>query len=322
MEPSNVARILLATDFSASAVLAHDYAEYLALSLQAALHIVTVDEGARPSASGEKQVQDEVKILLRTLQDGMKERGVRVSAQWVAGGASAQIVAAARQLDADVIVMGMQGHTHLSYGLLGSTVETVTKAGLCPVLTVPLPQKEASPSGMPAADTIAIGRILAPIDFSVPSLDSLEYAVQLARDLKANLILLHVLEPEHGGWDLTRMEEAERMRSSWEGRLAELVDVIKPLAVSATYDIRGGRPPDSILAGALQHKCDLIVMGTHGRQGREGANVGSVAQAVLKQAACPVLTVKNPKFPSGGRRLISGLLSQRKAATAKEAESL
>ena len=315
MKQSNIQRILLATDFSDSAVLAHHYAQYLALTLHASLHIMTVDGGARPSASGEKRAQDEVKTLLRTLQDGMKEHGVSVSARWVTGDPGAEIVTAARQLDADVIAMGMQGHTHLSYGLLGSTVETVTKAGLCPVLTVPLPQKEASPSGMPSTGTSTIARILAPVDFSIPSFDSLEYAVQLAQDLKANLVLLHVLEPEHGGWDLTRMEEAERRRSSWEGRLAELVEIIKPLSVSATYDIRGGRPHDSILAGALQHKCDLIVMGTHGRRGRDHTNVGSVAQAVLKQAACPVLTVQNPKFPSGGRRVVSDVLSERKAAT-------
>jgi nucleotide-binding universal stress UspA family protein len=314
MKQSNVARILLATDFSASAVLAHHYAKYLALTLKASLHILTVDEDARPSVSGEKRAADEVKTLLRTLQDGMKEHGLSVSARWVTGDPGAQIITSARQLDADVIAMGMQGYTHLSYGLLGSTVDTVTKAGLCPVLTVPLPQKQASPAGMPSTGTVSIGRILAPVDFSIPSLDSLEYAVQLAQDLKANLVLLHVLEPEHGGWDLTRMEESERMRSSWEGRLAELVDIIKPLAVSATYDIRGGQPPDSILAGALQHKCDLIIMGTHGRQGRDRPNVGSVAEAVLKQAACPVLTVKNPKFPSGGRRVISGVLSEGKAA--------
>jgi nucleotide-binding universal stress UspA family protein len=316
MKQSNIQKILLATDFSDNAVLAHDYARYLALTLGASLHVLYVSESAQASSRGELPAREaHVQTLLRTLQERMREHGVIVTAQWVAGNPGAQILTAARQLDVDVIAMGMQGHTHVSYGLLGSTVEPVTRAGYCPVLTVPLAQKEASSCGRTSTGTIAIRRILAPIDFSTPSLDSLEHAVKLAQDLEANLVLLHVLEPEHGGWNLTRMEEAERIRSSWEGRLRELVENIKSLAVSADYDIRGGRPPDSILAGALQHKCDLIVMGTHGRQGRERANVGSVAEAALKQTSCPVLTVKNPKFPSDSHRVISGALSQPNAGT-------
>jgi nucleotide-binding universal stress UspA family protein len=305
---------LLATDFSDSAVLTHDYAKYLALSLGASLHVLYVSESAPASFQGEIAAQDKhVPSLLHALQDGMREHGVRATAQWLPGDPGAQILTTARQLDADLIAMGIQGHTNISYGLLGHTVEPVTKAGFCPVLTVPLPQKDASASGMTSGRTIAIRRILAPIDFSTPSMDSLEYAVKLAQDLEADLLLLHVLEAEHGGWNLTRMEEAGRIRSSWEGRLHELTETIKSLAISATFDIRGGRPSDSILAGALQHKSDLIVMGTHGRQGRDRTNVGSVAEAVLKQTTCPVVTVKNPKFAPDSRRLVSDVLSQRNA---------
>ena len=120
--------------------------------------------------------------------------------------------------------------------------------------------------------------------------------MQLAHRLEAHLVLLHVSESAHAGWDLHRMQGAAEMRDQWDARLGHLAEVVKSLGLSATYDVRTGVPPDSILAAALQHRCDLIVMGTHGRRGREGTNVGSVAQAVLKQATCPVLTVKNPKF--------------------------
>ena len=53
MKQSNVERILLATDFSDSAVLTHDYAEYLALSLSASLDILYVSESARASSGAE-----------------------------------------------------------------------------------------------------------------------------------------------------------------------------------------------------------------------------------------------------------------------------
>lgn len=123
-------------------------------------------------------------------------------------------------------------------------------------------------------------------------------------------MLVHVLEPAHSDWDLNRTEESAQIRTSWEALLKQLVDEAKALGLFASYDIRGGLPADSILAGALQHRCDLIVMGTHGQQGRNRVKMGSVAEGVLKQATCPVLTVKNPKFLPGGRRLISTALVQ------------
>ncbi|MGH8604936.1 MAG: universal stress protein [Gammaproteobacteria bacterium] len=56
--------------------------------------------------------------------------------------------------------------------------------------------------------------------------------------------------------------------------------------------IRGGIPSDSILACALQQQCDRIVMGTRWRQGLSRLRFGSVADAVLRYATCPVLTVR------------------------------
>lgn len=114
------------------------------------------------------------------------------------------------------------------------------------------------------------------------------------------------------------MQGAALMRDEWEARLGDLAGVMKSLGVPASYDIRTGFPPDSILAAGLQQQCDLIVMGTHGRRGREGANVGSVAEAVLRQATCPILTVKNPKFVQGGRPAIRAVLSQKSGEAAGE----
>jgi nucleotide-binding universal stress UspA family protein len=281
-------KILLATDFSDSANLARVYTEYLAAALNASVIVLHVAE--------RRSSEPEIQRRLHTLQKNIAERAVPVSVQRSTGNAGNAILSTAHQLEADIISMGMQGETHVPYGLIGTTAQTVTSSGPCPVLTVPLPLKEASPCAFSAPDTVRIQRMLAPVDFSDPSLDSLECGIHLAHRLGAELVLLHVLEPAHAGWDLHRMQDAAQMRDQWDARLGHLVGVMKSLGLSATYDVRTGLPPDSILAGALQHRCDLIVMGTHGQRGREQANVGSVAEAVLKQATCPVLTVKNPKF--------------------------
>jgi nucleotide-binding universal stress UspA family protein len=309
MNRSTVSRILLATDFSDSALLAHDYAAHLASAFGASIDILHVTD-RRPEMKADELLKHEAQVQsqLRIVERMLRNHGVPVTVRRVTGEPGAQILATAREVGADVIAMGLQGHTHLPYGLIGSAVDSVTKVGVCPVLTVPLPQKEASPCVLAEPGPVSIRRILAAVDFSTPSLDSLECAAHFAMGLRAELMLVHVVEPAHADWDLNRTEEDARIRTSWEARLEELVDEAKALGLFASYDIRGGLPADSILAGALQHRCDLIVMGTHGRKGRDRENRGSVAEGVLKQATCPVLTVKNPKFLPGGRRLISTAL--------------
>lgn len=306
MNDSVVSKILLATDFSDSAVLAQVYAEYLAIAFKASVVILHVSEPPRTGVPEESDIQEQ----LQRLQDSMNARAVSVSIRRSRGNPGEHILAAAKDMGTDLIVMGLQGHTHVPYGLLGATAHTVTANGPCPVLTVPLPMESSSRCELTKPEAVEVRRIFAPVDFSRPSLDSLECAILLAHGLRAALVLAHVLEPAYVDWDLQRMQDAAQMRDEWEARLGDLTGVMKSLGLSTSYEIRTGFPADSILAGALQHRCDLIVMGTHGRRGREGRHVGSVAEAVLKQATCPILTVKEPKFVHVGRPAIQAVLSQ------------
>ncbi|HJT21666.1 MAG TPA: universal stress protein [Nitrospira sp.] len=313
-----VSKILLATDFSDSATLAQVYTVYLAGILKTSVVVLHVSEPPSRADAGMKD-QRAIQVKLRTLQDSIGARSIPVSCHYSRGNPGEQILSVARRIDADLIVMGVQGQTHVPYGLLGATTHSVTTEGPCPVMTVPLPRKAASPCTFAEPEAVRIRRILAPVDFSGPSLDSLECAIHFAHGLGAHLVLAHVLEPAHADWDLQRIQGAASIRDEWETRLGDLGGVIKSLGLSTTCELRTGFPPDSILAGALQHQCDLIVMGTHGRRGREGPNVGSVADAVLKQAICPVVTVKNPKFVPGGRPAIRAVLSRKREDAAGEA---
>ena len=95
------------------------------------------------------------------------------------------------------------------------------------------------------------------------------------------------------------------MREQLQCRIAELTDLFRSQGVEASYAIRGVDPADTILDYALDQRKDLIVMGTHGRRGISSMLAGSVAEAVLRRAHCPVLTVKSPKFSPGHRRVLS-----------------
>jgi nucleotide-binding universal stress UspA family protein len=140
---------------------------------------------------------------------------------------------------------------------------------------------------------LAIRTILYPTDFSDRCRPAFELACALARDYGATLVVVHVvqlpfLEPVEGVLVPTPIDEAEADR----GRLEQVRPADPRVAVC--HRLAEGDPAEEILRIAAGEKADLIVMGTHGRTGLARLLVGSVAEAVLRQAPCPVLTVKEP----------------------------
>ena len=142
-----------------------------------------------------------------------------------------------------------------------------------------------------------ITHILVPTDFSPPSDAALAYARDLAQQYAARMSLLHVVtEPRAVGlWtpevyvpaDAATQERLLReARAHLEGALP--ADERSRFAV--TIDARVGDVAHTILETAREQKVDLIVMGTHGRHGVAHLLLGSVAERVLRDATCPVLT--------------------------------
>jgi nucleotide-binding universal stress UspA family protein len=119
-------------------------------------------------------------------------------------------------------------------------------------------------------------------------------------------MLLHVLEPVSYGldFDLGHFRSREDVRESWTKRLEELAATYQHPNMPIEYRLRGGFPADSILDAAQTLPCDLIVMGTHGRRGISHTISGSVAEAILRKARCPVVAVRSIKFGPGHRRVI------------------
>jgi nucleotide-binding universal stress UspA family protein len=202
-----------------------------------------------------------------------------------------------------LIVMGTRGKSGLAHVLLGSTAERVIRRAPCPVLAVHMPKDKASVED----DGITLDRILVPIDFSDCSLDALEYAAMVAKQANASIELFHVLEPLSYGLDFTfsHREEREQQRERLNKRLLDLSGALSAAGIVVNRHMRGGLPADSILDDARTLPSDLIVMGTHGRRGLSHVMAGSVTEAVLRRAHCPVLTVRSPKFSPGHHRLVT-----------------
>jgi nucleotide-binding universal stress UspA family protein len=138
--------------------------------------------------------------------------------------------------------------------------------------------------------------ILVPVDFSAPSEAALTYALKLASASGAQVHVCHVIPTphvldalyEHG---LTQSESVKRIEQKARQRIKEIA-----ASLSDTSKIHIHFSEDEATAGVLawetKLKPDLIVIGTHGRQGAKRFFMGSVAEAVVRRASCPVLTLR------------------------------
>jgi nucleotide-binding universal stress UspA family protein len=129
--------------------------------------------------------------------------------------------------------------------------------------------------------------ILHPTDFSERSGYAFRLACSLARDRGARLIVLHVMP----------VPLVQEKRFYQEEMSAELNRLRAPDSqIQVEHRLEQGDPATQILRIAQETGCDLVVMGTHGRTGLDRLLMGSVAEEVVRRAACPVVTVKAP-FP-------------------------
>jgi nucleotide-binding universal stress UspA family protein len=134
------------------------------------------------------------------------------------------------------------------------------------------------------------------LDFSPRSLEVLDFAVALARQVDASIVLLHVLDPLHvpGRFDAPRLRSirAEALRRAKQ-RLAHVARRrVKP-HVPVTQKLLKGTAYSVIVAAAAQSRADLIVMGSEGRTGMSRFLMGSVAEKVVRHARCSVLIVRD-----------------------------
>jgi nucleotide-binding universal stress UspA family protein len=136
-------------------------------------------------------------------------------------------------------------------------------------------------------------KILFPTDFSSCSDAPLAYATVLARDTGATLLIVHVEEPPlaYGGGEMY-YGTPEPDYAGLERMLAN----VRPTdpAVPCERRLVSGSPAETIVELAAAEDVDLIVMGTHGRTGLRRLLMGSVAEAVIREAPCPVLVYRAP----------------------------
>ena len=155
---------------------------------------------------------------------------------------------------------------------------------------------------------MTIKRILVPIDFSEPSLKGLHRAVALSQHFGATLLVLFVAEViYYAAENVGRLLEDQRRQA--ESELAELKARLAQQGVKLQTLLETGVPAQAIVDAARRHSVELIVMATHGRTGLSHLLMGSVAEKVVRTAACPVLTIPTSRLAaprSRGRQPVVG----------------
>lgn len=143
-----------------------------------------------------------------------------------------------------------------------------------------------------------INNILAPIDFSDYSKNALKYAIEFAKEFKAKLFLVYVVEPMIYPADFSMGQIA--IPSTDIDLHARAEEELNNLAKSIDADlkvetmIKTGKPFVEIIETATEKDIDLIIIATHGHTGVEHLLFGSTAEKIVRKAPCPVLTLREP----------------------------
>ena len=196
----------------------------------------------------------------------------------------------AQSLSADLITLGTHGRTGFQRLVLGSVAERVLRVARCPVMTVPARE----PATTPRSPT-ALQRIICPVDFSPASSRAIEFAASLASQADARLTVLHVIELPMDPVDTPPLDfhdyrqravarTREQMAQAINERIRQTCEIDELFLVGRAYK--------EILRVAQDQFADLIVMGVQGRGAVDLMFFGSTTNHVVRQAACPVLTIR------------------------------
>ena len=210
------------------------------------------------------------------------------------GDAANEIRREAERVPYDLLILGTHGRSGFERLFLGSVTEKVLRSTRVPVMTIPPPVREP---GSPLYKTI-----LCPLEFSPASIRALEYALSLAKEADARLILLHVIEDvlgDAGAQTLGHLTVSEYYHQLERDAVTQLRAVVPDEArVWARPEERvvKGRAHQEILKVVGDEHVDLVVMGVQGKGVVNQLVFGSTTHRVIRESGCPVLTLHGGSF--------------------------
>lgn len=208
----------------------------------------------------------------------------------VEGSPVREILRQAEEARSDLLVLGTHGRSGFEALFLGSVTEKVLRSTHTPVLTVPLAVERVA--------SVAYKTILCPVEFSDPSTRALEYALTLAKETGARLIMLHVVEQlvdalQSGDLNPFSLQQTRQyLEEHARTRLRAAMPDDARVWCTPEERVLSGKAYRVILDIAQQEKVEIIVMGVHGKGALNRRLFGSTTHHVIRAAHCPVLTLR------------------------------
>ena len=288
-------RILCPIDFSEYSDHALEYAVKMGAWFRASVHVLHVMPPL-PSSTTSPLSEASRQLTLKNLTAAVDRRrlpNVTIEQELIESAAPAsRIIQRAEALQAELIITGSHGRTGMSRALLGSVVESLLHQSAIPVLVIPshlTPERLRRP--------VVFNRIICGVDFAAASITAIGYALAIAEESDARLMLLNVIEtppelqhpPTGPDYDVDRVRaEAEATQLT---KLRALVpDDARNYCIVQTAVMEGGASRQ-LLRVADSSDADLIVLGVHGRNKLDLAIFGSNSKDIVTRASCPVLVV-------------------------------
>ncbi len=292
----SVSSILCPVDFSEGSRAALCYAATLADYFGARLTVITVDDPLLANAAAmailEPPLAVQSEAELRRFSDDvlphLATRATMLDFRVATGKPATEILRAANQTHADLIVTGSHGRSGLQKMFFGSTTERVLRETTVPVLVT----REERPAGASHAEMARnIHRVLAPVDLTAASGRQVTFAAAIAEQLRVPLIVAHIVEPIFvpmrvrqalSGADTIRRAEVEAGLAAIEASI--------PPGVTTENVVSTGAPAEEIVRLAETRGANLIVMGLHSG-GMLGPRMGAVTYRVLSATKALVVAL-------------------------------
>lgn len=212
----------------------------------------------------------------------------------LAGDPAQEIVDYANKENIDLIVMSTHGRTGITRWALGSVADRVLRATRKPLALIRA--RNIRPNTLPQN---IINRILVTLDGSEQSEVVLPYVEELASRIKAEVVLLHVLEPNYyvytvGGynWDAYSEKQRKSMKAFYTDYLRGIADQFQKKEITAKYQVIFGIVAEVIIDFPEKIHADFVAMSTHGRSGVSRWVLGSVAERVLRAGNTSLFLVR------------------------------
>ena len=228
------------------------------------------------------------------LQDLIGDTDIAWESLISVGHTADEIALIAKEKGADLVVSATHGRSGLKRLILGSVTERLMRTLPCPMYIVRSLERDLA---APVMAEMKLKRILVGCDFSTDSDLAVQYGISLAQEFQTELHLTHVLEPRvykdmltqtAGGGDSGR----EGLREKLTQKLKSMVPEEARQWCTPETLLLAGHPSDELTKYAVVNDMDLIVLGVRGHSVMESLLVGSTTDRVVRQAPCPVLSVR------------------------------